>query len=417
MTTGSTFALDARALSTNLAFIKRAAGMTRRHPMIDALRELRVSVVDGTLTIAYYDYDTMIEVRQLADAFDDVAEFHVHFDALATAVKAVGGKGRAVLSLDVAATKLTLEADGMTATVELAPPHHVADAPKLPTIAEASSEIVTTGDVLASVGVTTNVARGQDDTLPMLTGVRLESDGRTVEAATTDRFKLAISDVCATNVVEPFGALLAGKAFVEFCKRSAKSDMVTIRLSNVGKTTADGRPNADHGSTQLAEYRSDDVTIVSRVLDAEFPRFRQLMPAPLDADPTMPRSGSMASVTTRFTVDGKATAARLKSIASGAQRIRVGVAFDGDGVATVTADGYDRFESSDRLSTATLDVADVDARDGEIVVQFTADNLAAIFATVPKGERVSVELTSPARPAVFRWSGHSVLLMPVRMAS
>ena len=411
MTTGATFALDARALSTNLAFIKRTAGMTRRHPQIETLRELRVSVVDGTMTLAYFDYDVMVEVRQLADAFDDVAEFHVHFDALATAVKAVGAKGHAVLSLDVAATTLTLEADGMTATAALAPADHIVDAPTLPSITEASSEIVTTGDVLASVGVTTAVARGTDDTLPMLTGVRLESDGRVVEAATTDRFKLAVADLGATNIVEPFGALLAGRPFVEFCKRSAKSDLVTLRLSNVGKTTADGRQNVDYANHQLAEYRSDDVTIVSRVLDAEFPRFRQLIPGHASA------SSSMPSITTRFTLDGKSTAARIKSVASGAQNIRIGLALDADGVATVTADGYGHSDVlSDRRSTATLAVDDVE-HDGEIVVQFAAPYLAAIFAAVPKGERVTVELTNANRPAVFRWRDQLVLLMPVRMAS
>ena len=412
MTTGATFALDARALSTNLAFIKRTAGMTRRHPQIETLRELRVSVVDGTMTLAYFDYDVMVEVRQLADASDDVAEFHVHFDALATAVKAVGAKGHAVLSLDVAATTLTLEADGMTATAALAPADHIVDAPTLPSITEASSEIVTTGDVLASVGVTTAVARGTDDTLPMLTGVRLESDGRVVEAATTDRFKLAVADLGATNIVEPFGALLAGRPFVEFCKRSAKSDLVTLRLSNVEhKLTADGRQNVDYANHQLAEYRSDDVTIVSRVLDAEFPRFRQLIPGHASA------SSSMPSITTRFTLDGKSTAARIKSVASGAQNIRIGLALDADGVATVTADGHERFDSEQsRLSTATLAVDDVE-HDGEIVVPFAAPYLAAIFAAVPKGERVTVELTNANRPAVFRWRDQLVLLMPVRMAS
>ena len=42
------------------------------------------------------------------------------------------------------------------------------------------------------------VAAGKDDTLPMLTGVRMEIDGERVTLAATDRYRLAVRELIWT---------------------------------------------------------------------------------------------------------------------------------------------------------------------------------------------------------------------------
>src|SRR5918994_634388 len=51
------------------------------------------------------------------------------------------------------------------------------------------------GDVLAQAVQQVAVAAGRDDTLPMLTGIRLEIDGPRLTLAATDRFRLAVREL------------------------------------------------------------------------------------------------------------------------------------------------------------------------------------------------------------------------------
>ena len=51
------------------------------------------------------------------------------------------------------------------------------------------------GDVFAEAVPQVAVAAGRDDTLPMLTGIRVEIDGRRLTLAATDRFRLAVREL------------------------------------------------------------------------------------------------------------------------------------------------------------------------------------------------------------------------------
>ena len=416
MATGSTFALDLKALSTNLAFIKRVTGHTvamgRRNPAV--LSALRVSVSRSTVSLTYYNFETMATVRQFAEHGDDVAEFLVDVAEFATAVKAVGGKG--VGQLTVSGSTLTLESDGMSVSAPLLSSKDSESAPDLPAVHDGET-VVASGADLAAVGSTVAVGVSKDDTLPMLTGVKLEASREAVTFASTDRFKLAESTLDeSANVIERIDTLIPGRALLAFAKHSSKADAVSVRVGDaVSRLTVDGHANVGYGSTAMVELSSGDATVIVRALDEhDFPKFRQLFP---DA----------SRVGARFTADGKALAARVKSVATGSRTIALDATADG-----VTARGLAVGHANEARSTAALPVADVElfdvakvssydvggtaATDGVLTVGYAADYLAEILATVPKGERVSVELTSPARPTVFTWTGHRALLMPVRLA-
>ena len=69
----------------------------------------------------------------------------------------------------------------------------VEDYPTLPTLPEETGVI--SADLFAEAIGQVAVAAGRDDTLPMLTGIRVEISGDTVVLAATDRFRLAVREL------------------------------------------------------------------------------------------------------------------------------------------------------------------------------------------------------------------------------
>ena len=114
--------------------------------------------------------------------------------------------------------------------------------------------------------------RDRDDTLPMLTGIRVEIDGPSLTMAATDRFRLAVREF----TWEP------GEDGPTAADGEATAILAPARtLSEAAKTlTAAG------SKIELALGRGDGLLGLSgggrrsttRLLDAEFPRYRQLLP-------------------------------------------------------------------------------------------------------------------------------------------
>ena len=69
----------------------------------------------------------------------------------------------------------------------------VEDYPPLPQMPGSSGTVDSA--VFAEAVAQTAVAAGRDDTLPMLTGIRVEIEGETLTLAATDRFRLAVREL------------------------------------------------------------------------------------------------------------------------------------------------------------------------------------------------------------------------------
>lgn len=107
------------------------------------------------------------------------------------------------------------------------------------------------------------VATGRDDTLPMLTGVKIEADveGRTMRFVATDRYRLAVIEVPST-VYTPVEVLVPRTAWPVL--RQLRSAVQVYCES--GKTD---------GSILFV---AGNVSINCRLMDATFPPFRSLIP-------------------------------------------------------------------------------------------------------------------------------------------
>ncbi|MFT4042443.1 MAG: DNA polymerase III subunit beta [Gordonia sp. (in: high G+C Gram-positive bacteria)] len=277
----------------------------------------------------------------------------------------------------------------------------VEDYPQLPDVPGVTGTVP--AQVFAEAISQVAVAAGRDDTLPMLTGVRVEIDGKTVVLAATDRFRLAVrelewepTDSGATGAV-----LVPAKTLSDSARTAGSEGSGTISLAFGGGSSL--------GSEGILGILGESKRTTTRLLDAEFPKFRQLLPA---------------SHTAVATIDSGPLIEAIKRVALVAERgAQVRMEFS-EGSVLLTAGGDDAGRAEEELPVQFW---------GEpLTIAFNPtylqDGLSAIG--VPS---VDFGFTTPSRPAVLRPStgdepvadesgafiapdsAFTYLLMPVRL--
>lgn len=388
------FTTDLKALAVNLAFLKRAAGHNRHYGNgIASLANIRAEVADGVLSLTMFDYETAVTVRQPVDASsDDMPEILLPIGGFVDAVKSAG-KSRGVFTLPQSGDDmLQIVGEDMTVTVPLI---MLDDADYPPALPEAdlgaqANAIVTSGAELAASLAIVSPAAGKDDTLPMLTGVRVETvDGEVILAA-TDRFRLAERTVSTTNMVSDVETLIKVGPLAAFAKHVAKDESVSV-------TVAGARPVPSWSASRYVVLESDTARIVVREMDAEFPKFRGLFPA-------------RDTLKVGFTVDAASLVKRVKALPKSAARAIMLVD------ETVELVGAERQDTGAVLSRMTVDASEISLDDGlGIQIACDAKYLAEALGSVPKGEKVRIEFSTATRPMILTWERSRVLIMPIRL--
>jgi DNA polymerase-3 subunit beta len=121
------------------------------------------------------------------------------------------------------------------------------------------------------------VAAGKDDTLPVLTGVRIEIEGDTLTLAATDRYRLAVR----TLKWRPESDGVSGVALVP-----ARTLLDTAKsLSGAGVEVAIALGAGTSGES-LAGFAGSGRQTTTRLVDGQFPPYRKLLPdsSPLTAE-------------------------------------------------------------------------------------------------------------------------------------
>jgi len=108
-------------------------------------------------------------------------------------------------------------------------------------------------------------AASMDDTRPVLTGVLMSMDGKTISMVGTDGFRLAI---CKAILPEPF----AKKQLI--IPASALKEVV--RILNATKTARISLVLPSNGSQMV--LRCENVQIVSQLIDGNFPDYQAILP-------------------------------------------------------------------------------------------------------------------------------------------
>src|SRR3954470_5324800 len=113
------------------------------------------------------------------------------------------------------------------------PPLPLDEYPTLPSMPEVAGTIGS--DAFAAAVASVAIAAGRDDTLPVLTGVRVEIDGEQVTLAATDRYRLAVRTL-RWKPVDPSlqaTALVPARTLAEAAKSLTSGAEVTLALAAV----------------------------------------------------------------------------------------------------------------------------------------------------------------------------------------
>ncbi|MCB0946108.1 MAG: DNA polymerase III subunit beta, partial [Mycobacterium sp.] len=155
-------------------------------PTIPVLAGLLLTGSEDGLTISGFDYEISAEVQVPAEIASPGSVL-------------VSGRllSDITRSLPAKPVDVTVEGRRVSLTCGSArfslPTLAVEDYPTLPTLPEETGVI--SADLFAEAIGQVAVAAGKDDTLPMLTGIRVEISGDTVVLAATDRFRLAVREL------------------------------------------------------------------------------------------------------------------------------------------------------------------------------------------------------------------------------
>jgi DNA polymerase-3 subunit beta len=290
-------------------------------------------------------------------------------------VRIVAGDGRAVLTCGSSTfTLLTMPEE---------------EYPALPEMPPAAGTIGS--DAFATAVAQSAAAAGRDDTLPALTGVRIEIDGDTLTMVSTDRYRLAVRELRWVPARPDLRAavLVPAKALTETARSLTNSAQVSIALA---------LPGTEGGGDGMIGFEGAGRRTTTRLLSGEFPRTAALLPKTENATAALPVSLLAESVRRVALVAERNTPVRL-AFSPGQLVLEAGTGDEAQAEEVIEADF-----SGDDLSIA-------------FNPQYLLDGLAAIDS-----DTVRISFTEPGKPALltgkpgpdgtpeFRY-----LLMPIRL--
>jgi DNA polymerase-3 subunit beta len=361
-------------------------------PTVPVLSGVLLTGSDDGLVISGYDYEVSAEVRVAAEIASPGSVL-VSGRLLSDITRSLPPKP---VDVSVEGTRVLLTCGSARFSL---PTMAVEDYPTLPTLPEETG--VVASDLFGQAIGQVAVAAGRDDTLPMLTGIRVEISGEKVVLAATDRFRLAVRELTwSTEAADLEAAVLVpAKTLAEAAK--AGTDGADVHLS-LGAGSAVGKEG-------LLGIRSNGKRTTSRLLDAEFPKFRQLLPSEHTAVATV----GVAELTEAIK--------RVALVADRGAQVRL--------------------EFSEDVLHLSAGADDVGRAEEDLPVEFSGEALTIAFNPTYltdglgslHSEKVTFGFTTPSRPAVLRPAGdddgyvgssgpfpaaqtdYVYLLMPVRL--
>jgi DNA polymerase-3 subunit beta len=249
--------------------------------------------------------------------------------------------------------------------------------PELPPDSGSGVEIPA-GVLTATAGRVVRAA-SRDESRPVLTGVlvRIGPDGLTMVA--TDSYRLALKQTpLEAPPAQVHEAIVPGRALVELDRLVGAVGSPTVEV-----VLTEGR----------ALFRVGGARLTSRLIDGQFPDYRQLLPTSFEHELTFDRA-ELTGVLTRIGVLAQRAAPIRLHLESGAM--------------TVTA-------TSEQIGQGRESIPAAFSGD-PVEIGFNADFLREGVESV-EGEEVRIGLISPLRPGLITGTNgdYRYLLMPIRL--
>jgi DNA polymerase-3 subunit beta len=362
-----------------VAWASRIVPQKTALPVLAGLR--LEAATDGGLTLSGFDYEVSAQAR-IDVTVADAGAVLVPGRLLAEITRSLPGQ-----PIDVSTEGSRVVVTCGSSRFQL-PTLPLDEYPTLPELPEASGTIGS--DAFAAAVSSVAIAAGRDDSLPVLTGIRVEIDGEEVTLAATDRYRLAVRTLrwSPTDPSMQATALIPARTLADAVKSLTTGAEITLALSSGG--SGEG----------LLGFAGGDRRTTTRLLDGEFPKYRSLLPTTSTATATVDASALSEAVR------------RVSLVASRTSPIRF--TFTADGL-TLEAGGLDEAEAAESLP--------VDFDGEELTIAFNATYLLDGLGSLDSDE-AQLSFTAPSKPAVLTGksgtdtdSDHRYLLMPVRLSS
>ncbi|NHU84911.1 DNA polymerase III subunit beta [Kocuria sp. JC486] len=347
-------------------------------PPVPVLSGLLLKAEAGQVSLAGFDYEISSRVSIDAEIQEEGTTL-VSGRLLADICRSLPSAPVDVVAED---GKLTLTCRSSRFNLAAMP---VEEYPELPGLPEVSG--VVDGAEFAQAVAQVNIAASKDDTLPILTGVRVEIDGERMTLLATDRYRLAMRELTwrpGSSSLQT-SALVKAKTLNDIAKTLGPAGDLNIALSD---------------SAELVGFESGGRRTTSLLIDGEYPKIRSLFP---ESTPIT------ASVKTSELVEA---VRRVSLVAERNTPVRL--AFTEGQVALDAGTGEDAQAS---------EIIEANLQGDDITVAFNPTYLSEGLHAFGS-EYVRFSFTAPPKPAVLSAQEESdgedrddyrYLLMPVRL--
>jgi DNA polymerase III subunit beta len=348
-------------------------------PTAPVLAGMRLDAGDE-LTLSTFDYEVSAQATIPVTA-DEPGTVLVSGRLLAEIVRSLPAKP---VDLATDGTRTTVKCGSATFTLMLLPAEEY---PTLPAMPETTGTVG--ADTFASAIHQVAIAAGRDDTLPALTGIRMEIAEDTLTMIATDRYRLAIRELRWNPQAGGLNTavLIPARVLGDTARALTGGAEVSIALA-----TNEG--NAGEG---IIGFEGSGRRTTTRLLSGEYPRIQQLLPTEYSAVAELAAAPFAEAVKRVALVAERNTPVRLTF---------------GDGQVLLEAGTGDEAQASEAIQ------ASYDGEEMQIAFnpQFLLDGIGAVDSDVAR-----ISFTSPTRPAVITGKGdaqpdYRYVLMPIRSA-
>ena len=247
------FSVDRDVLAEAVTWTARSLSP---RPPVPVLSGLLIRAEGQQVSIASFDYETSAKLQIEADVVEE-GETLVSGRLLADICRSLPS---APVEFQTQDSKVYLSCRSAKFNLSSMP---VGEYPELPGLPEVSGSIE--GAAFAHAVSQVIIAASKDDTLPILTGVRVEIEGDTMTLLATDRYRLAMREL-TWDPQDPqisTAALVKAKTLNEVAKTLGSAGQLKIALSD---------------AHELIGFESGGRRTTSLLVDGEYPKIRALFP-------------------------------------------------------------------------------------------------------------------------------------------
>jgi DNA polymerase-3 subunit beta len=385
------------ALADAVAWTARALPA---RPAVPVLAGMRLQAGAQELVLSGFDYDISAQAAIPVTAEED-------------GTLLVSGRLLAEITRSLPARPVEISSDGARATLTcgsatftlLTMP--VEDYPTLPAMPPAAGSIGS--DAFASAVTQSATAAARDDTLPGLTGVRIEIDGDTLTLVSTDRYRLAVREL-RWNPSRPdlnASVLVPARALTDTARSLTSGAEVLIALALPGE--------AGQGGDGMIGFEGAGRRTTTRLLGGEFPPYRSLLPGSATAIGELATAAFSEAVKRVALVAERNTALRL-TFSPGQAVLEAGTGDEAQAVEVLDA-SYEFTGSPDAVESDNPDAFRPDGLEVAFNPQYLLDGLAAIDSDTAR-----MTFTKPGKAVLITGkpgpdgeTDYRYLLMPIRL--